>query len=275
MSISMMPGREGSFESISPATVGHVYFSRLSGLDGNGRDEFLTGVPNQHPQYRGSGYMTSMGGELPRVRIHDRATGAARLEIVGSLYEAFGTVLCSVGDVDGDGLEDIGGATTTMDDVVGFGATGFEVCSSAHGGRLWSVSTTTSAVARVGDVDGDGLEDLPLGKFLGVEVRSGGDGSFLWSVQRAGGEFIGTALDAGDWNGDGFVEVRDERNGASLHLHRVAERGGLRRRRRGDRGRERRRYARPRRGGVGGVRLETRQAACHLRPPPRPDERRS
>jgi len=108
--------------------------------------------------------------------------------------------LVPLGDLDGDGHSDV---------LLGMEAFGEE-------SRLIAVSSMTAdvqfridlphfakVIASVGDLSGDGLPDLVLSAWDSVQVRSGRDGTLLYSVTPRNGCWFGTGIAGiGDVDGD-------------------------------------------------------------------------
>ncbi len=134
--------------------------------------------------------------------------------------ERFGCAVAGAGDVDGDGTNDfVIGARRA--DPFGAGLGRAIVVSGATGMPLhewWGDSPGDSlgtSVSGAGDVNGDGFADVALGAPLGdpaagsVTIRSGFDGTtlFLLAGGAPGDEFGRALAEAGDVDGDGFVDL--------------------------------------------------------------------
>ncbi len=181
-------------------------FTTLGDLDGDGNAEYLTGSPNILVVGGGDVITIFPSSVPPRARIYDGATGSILLELLGQPGDGLGTALTSVDDVDGDGRGDFGCMLKHTSLPVHSGTWG--IVGSASGQTVWSVSTTVRDARRVSDIDGDGIDDVALSSLALVQLRSGIDGSLLWSVTSpSSSEWRGKGLDTVDWNKDGFLDL--------------------------------------------------------------------
>ena len=127
----------------------------------------------------------------------------------------FGWIARNVGDVDGDGFDDVVTSAPTLQS--GGPAHGrVYVYSSATGELLWQRDgqpgeSLGMGVEAAGDVDGDGVPDVVAGAPTADRcyLLSGVDGSVLqqWQGEAKGGLFGRKVSDIGDWNGDGHGDV--------------------------------------------------------------------
>lgn len=146
-------GAQVLFELDPPAdAVG--WGARLAGaadLDGDGLPELAVSDPYH-------------GGEAGRVTVYRGSDQGVHFEVGGAMGMRLGTQLVFVGDVDGDGVSDLACASGAQ-----AGQTGaLRVFSGATGALVLEVTGPgaegfASSVAAVGDLDGDGANDVAFG----------------------------------------------------------------------------------------------------------------
>jgi hypothetical protein len=142
-------------------------------VNGDGSADFVTGSPNA-----GTGI----------VRAYSGIDGSLLLDLDGpSAGSQFGKVMAGIGDIDGDGRDDLllgaegvgGGAGQAL---VVSGSTGLVLRTHDSPG----ISNYGFGVGALGDVSGDGVPDYAIGGGVGpagrVEARSGADGTLLYTV---------------------------------------------------------------------------------------------
>ncbi len=193
--------------------------SFLDDLDGDGCVEVVAGAP--------TGDITN---RVPAVFVYSGRTGALMSELNGD--RSFGTALCTLGDLDGDGAGDLlVGAPKGL--VSGMTAGYASVYSARLLTRRYALNAPFlimagdapsrglgRAVELLDDVDGDGRRDLMIAAERAynipgapalhslVEIRSGRDGRVLRRhVGAQTDDDFGAALrSVGDMNGDGKSE---------------------------------------------------------------------
>jgi hypothetical protein len=143
------------------------------------------------------------------VRVLDGRSGALLFDLLPGTGSSDVTPLQRIGDVDGDGLDDV----FTVEHAVGKQI--FGVHSSATRLRIWShVSWGNMWV--VDDLDRDGVHDVALGIWLNypqvspIEIRSGASGALLATIQppsQAEPSFGATMASIDDIDGDGLDDL--------------------------------------------------------------------
>lgn len=184
----------------------------VADLDGDGFRELVVG----HPKFNGSS---------GRVEIFSGKT----YEYMSSVTQnkggdQFGQALASVGDLDGDGFDELL-VGARFNDTAAFDAGAAFVYSSKTGALLHTFTGTLggdhfgSAVASVPDLTGDGIAELFVGApqadgANGADsgqgfVFSGADYSLLFTLEGPQvGAYAGAAVDAlGDMTGDGVPDL--------------------------------------------------------------------
>ncbi len=183
--------------------------SAAGDIDGDERGDFIVGCPS-----------LGVGSYAGRAYVYSGLTGDTLFRFNGEYIDAlFGYAVSATGDVNNDGVNDFAigqpGSITTANDIGRM-----FVFSGATGDTLYTFigeedeDRFGSAVAIIGDVNGDGFDEILVGAFghdlpysaCGkIYLFSGFDGSLIY--QKAGaqkGAQLGTSVSrAGDVNSDG------------------------------------------------------------------------
>ncbi len=233
---------DGSGEMTGGAVAG------AGDVDGDGLFDLVIGAPEGGPiPDGGRAYVVFGKTDNVAVDAADIFDGAGGFAVHGAGFEDFaGSSVTGAGDANGDGLADIlvganlanagglgnsgrcylvfGRTDTTLIDLSSLGAAGFAIDGED------GLDQACTAVAGLGDVNGDGLSDVAVGApaaeddltFQGrtyVVHGKGGTGTVDLSDVAAGmggfvidgeaqGDFLGLAVGGpGDIDGDGFADV--------------------------------------------------------------------
>ena len=177
----------------------------MGDLDGDGAGDFAVSSPRECPDRTMGGWDRVMsrgkfaGQPLPDFGVVRAISGASGKVIWGhSEPRGFGETLACMGDVNGDGTNDLAIGTSHQ-------SPGYFVCSGVDGSVIFSKSEyvleRSWRLASVDDVSGDGVRDLVVGRPgegvvnleerppSRVEIHSGSDGSLLLEIDVE--QFIG------------------------------------------------------------------------------------
>ncbi len=212
--------RSGSTGGVLQTVLGQDSFGLLGmavanagDVNGDGTDDYLVGSPAEDSNGTDSGGLYLFSG----------ATGIELAHPTGDAGgDQLGTSLCGLGDLDGDGLADFASGAP-FDDNNGADSGAVRAWSGATGAVLFTADGASagdhfgSAIAGLGDVDGDGKGDLAVGAPSdgsagpdagSVRVLSGATGLELFAILGSPGQTLGSSVAAaGDVDGDGVPDL--------------------------------------------------------------------
>jgi hypothetical protein len=183
-------------------------------VDADGITDFAVAAPKR----------TGLAAINSRVGVYSGATGArVWMFEEPTPDEQFGRDMDSVGDQNGDGVRDLIVGSPNASSGAAYGGA-VTVLSGVDGALIRRIAGTVAneemgrALSRLGDFDGDGVEDFLVGvpgaagvagvRGGAIRVLSGATGAVLQSILgRTNGYNIGASCDAvGDVDGDGVVD---------------------------------------------------------------------
>lgn len=176
-----------------------IQLAALGDVDGDGLGDYAVAQPTPS-DYRGIVWVIS-GATGTEIRRHE-----------GGPADLLGTDLAAVGDVDGDGVQDLAAhafnwLTPGVEIeyiLIWSGATGDLIRRIDAPGLFYEMGRR---IGRVGDVDGDGVEDMAYSwsslQGNGYMARSGATGAVLFEFQGTTPRQWGEPIPLDDVNGDG------------------------------------------------------------------------
>jgi len=218
--------------------------ANLGDLDGDGVQDIAVGTPNDDDSGSNRGaihimFMNADGSVDSTVEINDSTTNGPSL----ANGDEFGMAIANLGDLDGDGVQDIA-VGATRDDGSGTDRGAIHIMfmnadgsvdstveindSTTNGPTLTDSDQFGSSITNLGDLDGDGVQDIAVGARLDdnsgtnrgtihiifldadgtpkstVEINSGTANGPVLSDYNAFGVSVSNI---GDLDGDGIIDI--------------------------------------------------------------------
>ncbi|HEX5009032.1 MAG TPA: integrin alpha [Planctomycetota bacterium] len=188
-----------------------------------GQDLNLDGVPDLAVGVPKADVTSPIATDAGRIQMLSGADGSLLREFVGEkAFDKAGFAVAFVGDIDGDGVADVGCGAPFHDEVAS-NAGQVVLLSGASGSVMLEIHGQSagdrfgSALAGAGDIDLDGVPDLVVGapgvngpytpSNGPVTVHSALDGSILHVFQAPATNYGTVVAGAGDCDGDGVPDV--------------------------------------------------------------------
>lgn len=237
---------DGSSENVSGVNLGDLFGGAVSSIGDFNQDgiaDLVVGAPQDDTggTTRGAIYLVNLNADgtvLASTKIADSTNGGPSLRNGAG----FGSSIAAIGDLDADGVTDlaVGAANDDVDGrergavyILFLNANGTvksstRIASGTNGGpKLELMNHFGTAVAAIGDINDDGVEDLAVGAPDGVNLDTAvgsvytlllnSNGSVRSSQRIKGEDFdltvvhpngFGSSIAAlGDTNGDGITEL--------------------------------------------------------------------
>src|SRR5262245_48978965 len=187
-------GRDGAILFTSKLALEGAVVRRAGDVNQDGREDIAVGSPS-----------------IGRVYLLSGLDGSVLSSLEGDAIMQFGRSMTPMGDLDHDGIPDLGVAAPVG--IVGF--TYVQVVSGRDASEIYKLTAPNLnedfgfSLGTIADLDGDGARELLVGVFrpdLVGEVRavSGATGVILYQVFGQQGDQIGVSLSGlSDLNGDG------------------------------------------------------------------------